>query len=60
MFGWTQLNDEVDDDVQDLLESHAEPLSNDEFMELDKASQEAEKEGYEEEEPVCGLDIKNS
>ncbi|MPC20707.1 hypothetical protein E2C01_013662 [Portunus trituberculatus] len=38
--------DEVDDDdVQDLLESHTEPLSNDEFIELDKASQEAEKEG---------------
>ncbi|MPC72603.1 hypothetical protein E2C01_066915 [Portunus trituberculatus] len=47
--------DEVDDnDVQNLLESHAEPLSNDELMELDKA----EKEGDEEEEPVRGLDIK--
>ncbi|MPC97073.1 hypothetical protein E2C01_092364 [Portunus trituberculatus] len=34
--------DEVDDDVQDLLESHAEPLSNNELKELDKASQEAE------------------
>ncbi|MPD02442.1 hypothetical protein E2C01_098025 [Portunus trituberculatus] len=51
--------DEVDDDdVQDLLESHAEPLSNDELIEVDKASQEAEKEGDKEEEPVCGLDIK--
>ncbi|MPC70825.1 hypothetical protein E2C01_065085 [Portunus trituberculatus] len=49
---------EVDDhDVQDLLESHAEALSNDELIELDKASQEAEKEG-DEEEPVRGLDIK--
>ncbi|MPC73563.1 hypothetical protein E2C01_067897 [Portunus trituberculatus] len=47
-----------DDDVQDLLQSHAEPLSNDELIELNKASQEAEKEGDEEEEPVCGLDIK--
>ncbi|MPC56429.1 hypothetical protein E2C01_050390 [Portunus trituberculatus] len=42
---------------QDLLESHAEPLSNDELIELDKASQEAEKEG-DEQEPVCGPDIK--
>ncbi|MPC71266.1 Tigger transposable element-derived protein 1 [Portunus trituberculatus] len=51
--------DEVDDnDVQDLLESHDEPLSNDELIEQDKASQEAEKEGDEEEEPVRGLDIK--
>ncbi|MPD03709.1 hypothetical protein E2C01_099358 [Portunus trituberculatus] len=51
--------DEVDDnDVQDLLESHAESLSNDELIELDNTSQEAEKEGDEEEEPVCGLDIK--
>ncbi|MPC36375.1 hypothetical protein E2C01_029831 [Portunus trituberculatus] len=33
-------------------------LSNDELIELDKASQEAEKEGDEEEEPVRGLDIK--
>ncbi|MPC43740.1 hypothetical protein E2C01_037391 [Portunus trituberculatus] len=50
--------DEVDDDdVQDLLESHAEPLSNDELIELDKASQEAE-EGDKEEEPVRGLDNK--
>ncbi|MPC24299.1 Zinc finger protein 808 [Portunus trituberculatus] len=48
--------DEVDDDVQDLLESHAEPLSNDELIEL--ARQEAEKEGDKEEEPVCGLKIK--
>ncbi|MPC81563.1 Tigger transposable element-derived protein 1 [Portunus trituberculatus] len=51
--------DEIeDDDVHDLLESHAEPLSNDELIELDKASQEAEKEGDEEEEPVRGLDMK--
>ncbi|MPC40989.1 hypothetical protein E2C01_034569 [Portunus trituberculatus] len=50
--------DEVDDDVQDLLESHAEPLSNDELIEQDKASMEKEKEGDEEEEPVHGLDIK--
>ncbi|MPC71487.1 hypothetical protein E2C01_065765 [Portunus trituberculatus] len=51
--------DEVDDgDVQDLLESHAEPLSNDELIEQDKASQEKEKEVDEEEEPVRGLDIK--
>ncbi|MPC83461.1 hypothetical protein E2C01_078172 [Portunus trituberculatus] len=51
--------DEVDDnDVQDLLESHAEPLSNDELIELDKASQKAEKEGDEEKEPVSCLDIK--
>ncbi|MPC66414.1 hypothetical protein E2C01_060561 [Portunus trituberculatus] len=50
--------DEVDDDdVQDLLESHAGPLSNDELIEQDKASQETEKEG-DEEEPVRGLDIK--
>ncbi|MPC93985.1 hypothetical protein E2C01_089135 [Portunus trituberculatus] len=48
--------DEVD--VQDPLESHAESLSNDELIKLDKASQEAEKEGDEEEEPVRGLDIK--
>ncbi|MPC95023.1 Tigger transposable element-derived protein 1 [Portunus trituberculatus] len=47
-----------DDDVQDLLESHAEPLSNDELIKLDKVSQEAEKEGDEEKEPVRGLDIK--
>ncbi|MPC64343.1 hypothetical protein E2C01_058457 [Portunus trituberculatus] len=47
-----------DDDAQDLLESHAESLSNDELIELDKASQEAEKEVDEEEEPVRGLDIK--
>ncbi|MPC49421.1 hypothetical protein E2C01_043219 [Portunus trituberculatus] len=47
-----------DDDVQDLLESHAEPPSNDELIELDKSSQEAKKEGDEEEEPVHGLDIK--
>ncbi|MPC62601.1 hypothetical protein E2C01_056688 [Portunus trituberculatus] len=44
--------------VQDLLESNAEPLSNDELVELDKALQEAEKEGDEEEEPLRGLDIK--
>ncbi|MPC92701.1 hypothetical protein E2C01_087806 [Portunus trituberculatus] len=51
--------DEVDDDdVQDLLESHAEPLSNDELIELHKASQETEKEGDEEEELVRGLDIR--
>ncbi|MPC97020.1 hypothetical protein E2C01_092308 [Portunus trituberculatus] len=51
--------DEVDDDgVQDLLESHTEHLSNDELIEQDKASQEAEKEGDKEEEPVRGLDIK--
>ncbi|MPC56341.1 hypothetical protein E2C01_050297 [Portunus trituberculatus] len=37
---------------------HAEPLSNDELIELDKALQEAEKKGDEEEEPVHGLDIK--
>ncbi|MPC79098.1 hypothetical protein E2C01_073611 [Portunus trituberculatus] len=50
--------DEVDDDdVQDLLESHAESLSNDELIDQDKASQLAEKEGNEEE-PVRGLDIK--
>ncbi|MPC27210.1 hypothetical protein E2C01_020377 [Portunus trituberculatus] len=50
--------DEADDDyVQDLLESHVEPLS-DELIELDKASQEAEKKGDEEEDPVRGLDIK--
>ncbi|MPC76895.1 hypothetical protein E2C01_071330 [Portunus trituberculatus] len=47
--------DEVD--VQDLLEIHAESLSNYELIKLDKASQEAEKEG-DEEEPVRGLDIK--
>ncbi|MPC80986.1 hypothetical protein E2C01_075586 [Portunus trituberculatus] len=46
-----------DDDVQDLLQSHGESLSNDELIELDKASQEADKEG-DEEEPVIGLDIK--
>ncbi|MPC64899.1 hypothetical protein E2C01_059021 [Portunus trituberculatus] len=52
--------DEVDDDyVQDHLESHAVPLSNDELIELDKASQEAEKEKDEEEEPMRGLDIKS-
>ncbi|MPC10799.1 hypothetical protein E2C01_003439 [Portunus trituberculatus] len=51
--------DEVDDDDdQGLLESHAESLSNDELRELDKASQETEKEGDEEEEPVRGMDIK--
>ncbi|MPC82608.1 hypothetical protein E2C01_077283 [Portunus trituberculatus] len=51
--------DEVDDDdVQDLLETNAESLSNDELIELDKASQEAVKEGDEKEEPVRGLDIK--
>ncbi|MPD06582.1 hypothetical protein E2C01_102400 [Portunus trituberculatus] len=51
--------DEVDDDdVQHLLESHAEPLSNDELIEQDKTSQEAVKEGDEEEEPVRCLDIK--
>ncbi|MPC41395.1 hypothetical protein E2C01_034985 [Portunus trituberculatus] len=49
--------DEVDDDVRDFLESHAEPLSNYELIELDKASHEAENEG-DEEEPVRGLDIK--
>ncbi|MPC66216.1 hypothetical protein E2C01_060362 [Portunus trituberculatus] len=49
--------DKVDDDVQDLLEIHAEPPSNDELIEQDKASQETEKEG-DEEEPVLGLDIK--
>ncbi|MPC32996.1 Tigger transposable element-derived protein 1 [Portunus trituberculatus] len=50
--------DEVDDDdVQDLLESHAEPLSNDELIEIDKAPQEAEKEEDEEEDPVRGLYI---
>ncbi|MPD06833.1 hypothetical protein E2C01_102664 [Portunus trituberculatus] len=32
-----------DDDIQNLLESHAEPLSNDELTELDKASREAKK-----------------
>ncbi|MPC48520.1 hypothetical protein E2C01_042294 [Portunus trituberculatus] len=46
-----------DDDVQDPLESHGEPLSNYELIEQDKASQEREKEG-DEEEPVRGLDIK--
>ncbi|MPD05921.1 hypothetical protein E2C01_101693 [Portunus trituberculatus] len=46
------------DEVQDLLESHAEPLSNDELIELDKALQETEQEGDQEEEPVHGLDIK--
>ncbi|MPD01280.1 hypothetical protein E2C01_096799 [Portunus trituberculatus] len=39
-----------------FLESHGEPLSNDELIELDKTSQEAEKEG--DEELVRGLDIK--
>ncbi|MPD03370.1 hypothetical protein E2C01_099006 [Portunus trituberculatus] len=37
--------------AQDLLESHAESLSNDELIKLDKVSQEVEKEGDEEEEP---------
>ncbi|MPC62363.1 hypothetical protein E2C01_056448 [Portunus trituberculatus] len=51
--------DEVDDDdIQDLLESHAKSLLNDELIELEKASQEAE-EGDEEEEPVRGLDNKS-
>lgn len=47
-----------DVDVEELLESHAEPLSNDELIELDKALREAEKEEDKEEEPVLGLDIK--
>ncbi|MPC81709.1 hypothetical protein E2C01_076340 [Portunus trituberculatus] len=38
------------------MENHAESLSNDELIELDKASQEAEK--GDKEEPVCGLDNK--
>ncbi|MPC49708.1 hypothetical protein E2C01_043520 [Portunus trituberculatus] len=54
--GFDEVNDD-DDDVQDLLESYVEPLSNDELIELDEVSQEAEKEG-DEEEPVRGLDIK--
>ncbi|MPC98617.1 hypothetical protein E2C01_093991 [Portunus trituberculatus] len=49
--------DEVNDDVQDLLESHAELLSNNELIELDKASQEADKKGDKEEELVH-VDIK--
>ncbi|MPC18226.1 Integrin alpha-PS3 [Portunus trituberculatus] len=53
--GFVEVND---DDVQDLLESHAESLSNDELIELDKTLQETEKEGDEDEEPVRGLDIK--
>ncbi|MPC72128.1 hypothetical protein E2C01_066422 [Portunus trituberculatus] len=51
------FNEVDDDDVEDLLESHAEPLSNDELIELDKSSQEAEKEG-DKDEPVRGLGIK--
>ncbi|MPD01164.1 Tigger transposable element-derived protein 1 [Portunus trituberculatus] len=47
-----------DDDVQDVLESHTKSLSNDELIDLDKASQEVENEGDKEEEPVRGLDIK--
>ena len=46
---------EVDkDDVDDLLQSHAEPVSNEELLELESAM--ADKEG--EPEPVHGLDIK--
>ena len=49
--------DGVDHDVEDLLESHVDPLSNEELIELDKALQEAKKEGYEEE-PMRGLDFR--
>ena len=48
---------EVDeDDVDDLLQNHADPLSNEELLELESAVADKEEEG--EREPVRGLDIK--
>lgn len=49
--------DEVDeDDVQELLDSHAEPLSTEELIQLEQ--EKAHQEDDDEEEPVRGLDLK--
>ncbi|MPC72159.1 Tigger transposable element-derived protein 1 [Portunus trituberculatus] len=54
-----KLSQEVDfTEVDSLLQSHAEPLSNEALLELERAAAEKEEEEENEPEPVCGLDIK--
>lgn len=54
--GFTEVDEE---DLDGLLESHSEPLSNEELLELERAAAEKEEEEENEPEPVRGLDIKN-
>ena len=54
--GFTEVDEE---DLDGLLESHSEPLSNEELLELERAAAEKEEEEENEPEPLRGLDIKN-
>ena len=53
--GFTEVDEK---DLDGLLESHSEPLSNEELLELERAAAEKEEEEENEPEPVRGLDIK--